>query len=148
MILESTLSVKFGSLSKGTPFDKSSLDRCVMPGIIIICMSIFVGWIGGVFVSTKNRKKVSAKILKVTHSYNKIDRHPDCIVELEYAVNNVIYRQTTKKLSPSSKIGKSVSIYCSEDDPKNFIIRADTSVYIVMILIFIVGVIVFYKSMS
>ena len=118
-----------------------------MPGVIIIFMSVFVGWIGGAFISTKNRKKVPAKILKVTHSYNKKDRHPDCIVELEYTVNNVIYRQTTKKLSPSSKIGENVSIYCSEDDPEDFTIRADASVYIIMVLIFVVGAIVFYKSM-
>lgn len=117
-----------------------------MAGIIIILMSLLVGWIGGAFKSTKDRKKISAKILKVTHSYNRIDRRPECKVELEYRVNGAIYYRTTKKLSPSSKVGKNVSIYYDIKNPKDFIIKADLEVYIIMILIFSVGVAAFLKS--
>lgn len=117
-----------------------------MAGIVIIFLSFFIGWLGGVFTSTKNRKKVLAEIVKVTHSYNKKDRHPDCIVELKYNIDNKVYREKTKKLSPTSKVGKNVAIYCMKDNPRNFIIKADASVYVIMIFVFIIGAAIFFKS--
>lgn len=113
-----------------------------MPGLVIIVMAVFVGAITGVFSKVPNQKVTGGTIVSVEHKYDTGERRPTYTAIVEYEVNDVVYSVKSRYKSASYRIGQPVKVAYDAADPQNSLIRPSVSVYVVMILLIIAGIII------
>ena len=133
-------------MSKGVPFDKYSLDRCIMPGLLIICIALFVGLITGTFSHVPNQKTILGKVVSIEHKYDTGEKKPTYIATVEYSVNNQLYYVKSNYKSSSFHIDQKIKVRYNALNPSQSRVAPAKSVYVVIVILIIVGIIVSYQS--
>ena len=117
-----------------------------MPGLLIICMALFVGLITGVFSRVPNQKKVVCTVVSIKHTYDTDERRPTYTANVEYSVDNQLYCTKTKYKSSSFYIGQKIKIKYNSLNPSQSQAAPKKSVYLIMMILVIIGSIISYQS--
>lgn len=138
--------INFCLLSKGVPFDKSYMNRCIMPGLLIICIALFVGLITGTYSRVPNQKTVFGKVVSMEHKYDTGEKKPTYTATVEYSINNQTYYVKSKYKSSSFYIDQKIKVRYNALNPSQSRVAPAKSVYVVMSILIVVGIVISYQS--
>lgn len=117
-----------------------------MPGLIIILIAIFFGFITGIFAKVPNKGKESGVVVSTEYIYDTDETKPTYTAIVEYQVNGKIYVTKSKYKSSSFYIGQRLTVIYDTTNPQASIIKPSIAIYIIFILLIVTGIIIAFIS--